>query len=610
MNQRRYKIFNFVLIVFVLLAPYLYINIDASSTFTLENGKPISSTIYVNHSYNLKTGNRKVYYYTSNSSIIAVGKKSGRLVVKEPGKVTITAKLRGRSSTVCRKTFTVKRRSDYITSATKSLSLVTGDTKKVTIKKSPSNSTDVICFKSNNKKIATVGSKTGVIKAVGPGTTNIVVYSKSSDSVSMTNSSNRTLKIKVKVYSAATAAKQTEMNKVEVSFSADPASLKETDFTVTSSAGRKITVSSVSAVSKKATLTLGQNILDGKVYTVTYRSSSCSFTASDGIIKKFEISPVKIAINTETAVTANAYDKNGMFLGDYTYGNTYSNITFTVSSAYLRTNKRLYFDTTTGTASARIQYTKTVNGRTTTLADSGYVTISAYNPETISAQYRCTVTNNPTYTFTSTSTSNYSIPLNSGDFYAHFYILTSSNKEVSDYSQYRIESANKDIMIVAQDQLYDSQRSVPIIPIKVGTTYLHLKDSNGAVLYSFPITVQAESKLSAIKASKNNLYFLNTSGTIETIKLTTSDQYGYSMDNRLLYPVEIECISTTAKNLSADYINYYYTDSFYRYNYPDITFSGYDLPTGTYIYRIKYNSKIYETITVVISGKYIDFKYN
>lgn len=601
MKQKKLRVLGILLLILTLITPYFYINIDAAAKFTLKNGTSVPSILYANTSYTLKVGSQKVYYSTSNSSILTADKTSGKLLVKEPGKVTVTARSRYSGRTVCKKTFTVKRRSDYIYSNTKALTMVTGDTKKLTIKKSPSNSTDVLRFQSNNPKVATVSAITGKVTAVGAGTTNIVVYSKALDTTSISNSSNRTLKIKVKVYSGVTTAKQVELNQLEVTFSSKPAAMTPGEISLVSSAGRKVTASNVSLNGRTALITLNQNLMDGKVYTLSYRSSSCKFTASDGVIKKFEISPVKVPINRETAVTAQAYDKNGILLGEYTYGNTYSNITFTVTSSYLTTNKHLNFTSANGIATARIIYKTTVNGISTTIADSGSVTITSYDPDLVSAKFYCNITNDAAFNFGNTPTNRLFVPSESTDYRAFIKIVNSSGKEISNYAGFSVESANSSILAVYDNQLDSSHKYAMLLPVNRGSTYLYLKDKNNTIVCSFLVTVSSKSTLSSLSLSKSSVNLTNLqSSSSETITVTCTDQYNNSMIEYLRSNYSFECVNTTANGIDAAYVNSLNSE-FYTINFPSITFKGYQLPPGRYTYRLTSNTRI-AYIYVTING--------
>lgn len=599
MKQAKYKIISVMLFIFMISIPFFSTSIDAASRFILSNGKTASSIIYTNHSYKLHVKNQKAYFYSSKPSLVSVSKTTGKLLVKEPGSVTITARKRGTSKVICKMTFKVRRRSDYIVPSVKSMTFVTGETRKLSIRKSPSNSTDVIRFKSNNTKIATVNSTTGTITAVATGSTTIIAYSKSSAAVSNSSRNNRSVRVPVTVYSSVKAAKQIALNEVEVTFSQLPASLKTSNFSLTSSSGQNVSIGAVNSQGNTATLTIQKNLCDGKQYTLKYKSSSCKFTVSDGKVKKFKILTDKVPINTDTSVMAYSFDKNGIQLGEYEYGTTYPNITFTVTSSYLNTNKKLNFTLANGTATARIYYKET--GSSSIAADSGNVVISAYDPEMLSAQYRCHITNALEYTFTDTSVCSLVVPKDSYGYRAYFNVITSSKKEIGDYSKYHVSSGNTNILIVQSDTLSSSQKYVELLPVQTGSTYLYLKDSYGVTAASFLVTVGSPSVLNNVKVSNSAISLDNTQlESKETITVIAVDQYENSLNDSTAGLFTVECISSPTQFVRPIDVNsnpgiYYSTD------FPKLTFNGYGVAPGAYTYRIYVGLK-YTTVTVVIAG--------
>lgn len=583
MKQNCRKLCSIMLFIFILCVPFFHTTVDAATRFTLSNGKAAPDILYANHSYTLKVKKQKPYFYSNRPGLVSISKTSGRLLVKEPGTVTITAKKKGSSKVLCKKTFKVRRRSDYIVPSNQSMSFVTGQTKKLSIRKSPSNSTDVIRFKSNNTKIATVNAVTGNIKAVAPGTTSIVAYSKSSAAVSNSSSANRSVRVTVNVYSSMKSAKQTSINEVKVTFTHNPIKLKAGDFSLISIAGKKISVASVKVKGKTATLTVRKNLDDGNKYTLTYKSSSCKFTASDGVIKTFLIDTDKIPIYTETTIVAYAYDKNGIQLGEYEYGTTYSNIHFTISS-HVNDNQKLIFNSITESAIARIYYKEADSTKVS--ADSGNIVISAYDPEIVSADYRCNITNSSSYRFTDDSESNLILPNESEGFYAHFNVITSANKEISDYSKFTVASGNTDIFTLEDNMLSNDKKYVALHPVQPGSTYLYLKDAMGVVTASFYVTVGSPSVLSTIAISKNSIFLNNTEDDAkEVISIAVKDQYGYSLDESILDTLTISCITSPTEYVTTAEVNEN-AAKYFKYSDSQLTFTGYQIAPGTYIYRV------------------------
>lgn len=601
MKSRSTKLLFILLLMCMLATPAHCIKIHAASKLTFSNGKSVSTVLYANHPYKLKLKGRAAYFYSNNNYIMSVNKRTGKLTVKEPGVATISVKSRYSGVTLCKKTFIVRRRTDYLYTSKKTMTMVTGETAKVTIKRSPLTSTDVIRYQSSNTNIIKVNALTGQVTAIDSGTAYVTAYSKADASIPNTSSANKSIRIKIKVYSSIASAKQVGLDQVEVTFSGKPAPMTYRDFKIVNSSKESINVVAVSLVDNTALLTLGKKVRDGKQYTVYYKSSSSSFTATDGKIAKFVLSQTKVPINVATPVTAYSYDKYGIQIGEYIYGSTYPDVTFTVYSSYVTADKKLNFTTTKGTALARLVYTETVNGIKKTIVDSGSITITSFDPELVSAQYRCHITKDSTFTFTSTTECNQSVSINSGIYFAYFNIISSSGKEFTDYSRYTIESTDSNILAPLSKYIDSTQRCIQVIPAKEGTAYLIMKDLNGSPVFSFPVTVRAASVLSNITLSNNDLFMPNDQlDTATEVKITAVDQFGSNMNDRLPYSCSVECISTTAQYVTPAEVNAN-SPAYFKMEYPKLTFLSYQLQPGTYTYKISMNNKA-SYVTVIITG--------
>lgn len=599
MKSRNLRPLLVLLLMCILIIPIHCTSISAATKFTLSNDKQAPTTLYANHSYTLKLRGKSVNFYSSNNYIASINKRTGKLTVKEPGIVTISAKSRYSSITLYRKTFTVKRRTDYLYTNKKTITLVTGETAKVLVKKSPVTSTDVFRYQSSNKNVATVNSSTGQVKAVSAGTAYITVYSKANALTPNNDSSNKKIRIRIKVYSSIVSAKQVGLDQVEVTFSGKPASLTYHDFKLVNNSNNTVNVVAVSITDNTVLLTLGKKLTDGKQYSVKYKSSSCNFTATDGKITKFVFAQTKVPIKVATAVVAYSYDKYGIQIGEYIYGNTYPNISFNVYSSNITSDKRLNFPTTKGTASARITYYETVNGLSKTIVDSGSISITSFDPELVSAQYRCHITRDYNFKFSKTTECNLALSLNSGAYYAFFDITKSNGQEMGDYSQYIVEPADKNILITGSTTIDSSLKYISLYPIRTGTTYLNIKDTNGSPLFSFPVTVRPASKFTNLTVSNHDIYMPNDQTDLNAeVTLTATDQYGTSMNDYLPYGYAIECIATTAKYVTASEVNAN-NYAYYRMEYPKLTFLSYQLQPGNYTYKITMEGKsVYVNVTI------------
>ena len=104
MKLKSSKILGVVLFIFFLITPLYYTDINAASKFILPNGKTVSNVLYTNRAYTLNVRKQSVYFYSSKPSLVEVNKRTGKLLVKEPGKVTISARRRTTSQLVCKTT--------------------------------------------------------------------------------------------------------------------------------------------------------------------------------------------------------------------------------------------------------------------------------------------------------------------------------------------------------------------------------------------------------------------------------------------------------------------------------------------------------------------------
>lgn len=613
-----------VLMVFVLLLPaYVGGHSVHAASITRSNGKSITNTIYINNSYTLKVPGYSAYFYSSNTSVATIHKTSGKLVLKVSGKTTITARSRQTRKIIARKTFTIRRRTDYLTVSSKKVTMVTGQTKTLSVTKNPSFSTDVLYYKSSNTTVAAINHSTGKVTAKNAGTATITVYSKCSSTTPLTSNHMRKITLSLTVNSNITAAKQTSVDQVTVTFESAPTSLEASDFTVKSTGGKSVGISSISydasSSSKTAVLTLSQQLTDGQNYQVSYFSTSRTFAVTDGIIKSFLIQPKSVVIDTEATVTASAYDINGMLLDTYTYGNTYSNITFTVTSSYLTTNKTLKFTAKNQYAQARIIAYNTVNGVKKTTADSGYFAICSYDDTAANTSYICNITNNTSYTFPTTQTSEYnlSLPLGSSDYRAYFQMMNNKiGSEITDYSIYHVESSNSSILI-GSGYLSNTQKYINLYPVTAGTAYLQVKDSSNTIVYSFTVTVTAALKPTTLNLTSYNVSVSNTAADVYAVGVSVLDQNNAEMSNyttvtkttvngvtQVSSNYTVYCTSTTASQISSYTVNEDSSQKYFSLDSGCIIFNSYQVQPGTYYYTVTAGG-LSKTVTVTVSGNRI-----
>lgn len=137
---------------------------DFESTMSVGDAQTISVTLYPN------SANDNVLYSSSNTSVATIN-QSGKIEAKSVGKTDITVSAGGASKTM---TLTVSVGSKGISLNSTFITLKPGEKYKLKGKVTPSNAEQKLTFKSNDTSVAKVSSK-GVIKAVGLGSTSIIV---------------------------------------------------------------------------------------------------------------------------------------------------------------------------------------------------------------------------------------------------------------------------------------------------------------------------------------------------------------------------------------------------------------------------------------------------
>ena len=174
----------------------------AASKITLKSGAAAPSTIYALHSYPLKVAGTSVKWVSSNKNIATIGQATGKLKPVAPGQVKITAKSINTGKAVATKTFKVLLRATDVSVSPSELTLSVGETATLATTLTPSNSTDVVRFYSDDKDIATVGLSSGKVTGKKAGETTITVYAKATKATANSSKYNKIAKVKVTVTEA------------------------------------------------------------------------------------------------------------------------------------------------------------------------------------------------------------------------------------------------------------------------------------------------------------------------------------------------------------------------------------------------------------------------
>ena len=502
----------------------------ASSKITLKSGEAAPSIIYAGHSYSLKVPGANVKFYTTDKKVATIGLTTGKLKPTAPGAVTIKAKSKKTGKDVARKTFTVRQRCTSVKAS--DIYLNPGDSAYVKAKLTPSTSTDVIRFYSNDKEIVTIGSTSGKARAYKKGETTVSVIAKASKSTSNSNKANKATNINVYVGAYIDSAQQSETTMIKVDFKTDVTDydMKASDFSISNSkTKRNFTVKDISVSGNSVILTTNDKINDGGTYTVKYDKSSAQFTATDGRITGMEISPTVVPEKTLTEINVNLKDKNGVVVESYNTANKPKYVDFSIStnSGFVNYNGKLYLNNLQSTATARAvyhtyEYEKDESGKTVEsgMVDTGNVTITAseirepdptpsYNPYSVQITtaeiYKLNLSGDePVRTlvpdFDSPTNMVYcpndtaeqtTVPL-------YFYI-TKYGEEVENYGDYTVSISNDNVAEIysakistdAEAGTIDNSNGIAIdndthsIRVKgkrAGTTYLFVKNKNGTVV--------------------------------------------------------------------------------------------------------------------------------
>ena len=137
---------------------------DFEDTMSVGSTQTISVTLYPS------SANDKISYTSSNPSVATIS-QGGKIEAKSAGNTDITVTAGGASKTM---TLTVTVGSKGISLNSTFITLKPGEKYKLKGKVAPSNAEQKLTFKSSDTSVAKVSSK-GVIKAVGLGSTSIIV---------------------------------------------------------------------------------------------------------------------------------------------------------------------------------------------------------------------------------------------------------------------------------------------------------------------------------------------------------------------------------------------------------------------------------------------------
>lgn len=564
---------------------------SAAAGITMKNGST-ASTVYVTKAYSLKLGKGvNARWTSSNKAISTVGLTGGVLKPVAPGKVTITAKSKNTGKTY-KKTFVVKQRATSVELGN-DLSLAVGATSTLKAELTPSISTDVIRYFSDNKEVATVGMTGGKVTAKKAGEATITVYAKATTASSNASKMNKVDTIKVQVGTFIQSATQDSVTKLDVLFNADMKDAKASDFKIVrDDTNQEFAVKEINVDDKKVTVETYSDINDGATYTVTYGESSYKFVATNGKIVNLAITPNTITYNKETKIELQAKDANGVTVKTIEYGESESDYDFEIETdnGYTTDSKLVLYkvgDTAKVTATYHT-YEYDTNGNEVGAIKTEATITAVEESAFTSGNYKYTVSKDkPNW---KDFTQNAKIAINDSDRQV-FVQLNDKNDDEINYSGYYLDSSNDDVLVVNDDSS-DTELKASIYAVeKTGSAYVLVKNEDNKVVLSLPVTIVAERKDANLVLAESSVKLTNSIIDTASVKMTLKDQFGEdkTIDDGEVFVDLID----DPKDAGADpYIDV--VDG--KINLASAT----DMVKGTYKYKITYDDGLAKTLSVVV----------
>lgn len=348
------------------------------------------------------------------------------------------------------------------------------------------------------------------------------------------------------------AAKQNTFTEFTVTMSKALETVAAADFSmVRDDDNQVITVKSATLDAKDKTqvkLVVYTSLTDAKTYTITYTAadeaktqSSTQVTVTDGTVADVAITPLEITANSATLIEYQTLDANGVIVSQKGASKAESKVDVTWDSLLGTmdndTSKYILYNEG-DTAKFTVTY-HTYKYDTTTGAELGVITkdftVTAVKDASVISQFAYTAATNKPYDW-SKVTPKQTIALgddgsNSKQRTAYFLIKDAKGNNVTDTCGYTVESSDNSI-VVADGTVKDG---AVLSPVNKGTAYLMIKDADGKVVNTLPITVGEKRTVSTFKLSSAVVNVVSTAAFAAGNKnnaacvytdVTAKDQYG------------------------------------------------------------------------------------
>ncbi len=343
------------------------------------------------------------------------------------------------------------------------------------------------------------------------------------------------------------AAKQNTFTEFTVTMSKALETVAAADFSmVRDDDNQVITVKSATLDATDKTqvkLVVYTSLTDAKTYTITYTAtdeaktqSSTQVTVTDGTVADVAITPLEITANKETVIDYQTLDANGVIVSEKKVCDPETKVEVscnTLLGTLDNATSKLILYNVGDTATFTVTY-HTYKYDSTTGAEQNVIkkdfTVTAVKDASIVSQYNYTVATTKPYDWSKVTPVS-TVALGDGedstaDRYAFFQIKNQKGDDITADCGYTVESSDNS-KVVADGTVADG---VLLKPVSTGSAYLMIKDMDGKVVSTLPITVGEKRKLSVFKLSTNAVT-IATDAAVNTVatgyaEVTAKDQYG------------------------------------------------------------------------------------
>jgi len=486
---------------------------------------------------------------TSNKKSVAKVKKTAAKKIKvtgvKPGTAKVTVKVTYKTSTkkkakakTKKLTYTLKVAKVGVALSGDSVVAIGSTTKLTNTKKNSSRAK--ITYTSSDDSIATVaadGTVTGVKAGKATITAKITVGK---------DSATTTKDVEVKK-AILTAVKQSKVNQLAATVVGDTKDLKATDFTITNTATNATVPVKAVSVDKtdktKVTIDTFVDMKDAKEYNVVFDGTTQKFTATDGTVANVGLTRLQVPAAEKTEVKAQSLDANGVVIGEFpiTNGNSAKgqvSTDLTISKGYAE-DTGIYLPAVGDTMTVKLTYhtgTFGTDGNETGKIEQTF-TITAVDPSLVNYSFQLTIADNiPAWTATSFKASN-DVKIGAAR-KAFFRILKDDGKEISNYSEYSVESADRTKLLVTNTNLTDSHTPVMVNGVSEGLTYIEIKKDD-KVVGTVAVNVKAKPVATSVDLDKTTVTVVRGKTVTESAIAVIKDQYNVDMT---VDSAKIECI--------------------------------------------------------------------